>query len=70
MQSGGKTEYHVGQISGLEKSDTFLDVLACGQIRWLAGAYIARAIQGLSIPLVEVGTVGFAIPVHYRRSTH
>jgi hypothetical protein len=54
-------------ISGREiwdksKADRFAKALACVQISWLSVECIARTIQKLPISVLEVATVGFALP--------
>jgi hypothetical protein len=54
-------------ISGREiwdksKADRFAKALACLQISWLSVECIARTIQKLPISVLEVATVGFALP--------
>lgn len=50
------------EIWDKSKADKFAKLLACLQIGWLSTQCVARAIQGLPISLLELGTVGFAIP--------
>lgn len=50
------------EIWDKSKADRFAKVLACLQIGWLSMECIARAAQGLPISILEVATVGFALP--------
>jgi hypothetical protein len=57
-----KPELTSKEIWDKSKADKFAKLLACLQIGWLSVQCVARAIQGLPISLLEIGTVGFAIP--------
>src|ERR1700753_2358928 len=46
------------EIWDKSKADKFAKLLACLQIAWLSVTCAARAVQGLPISLLEIGTVG------------
>ena len=50
------------EIWDKSKSDKLAKILACLQIGWLSLQCVGRAAQHLPISLLEIGTVGFAIP--------
>ena len=50
------------EIWDKSKADKFVKLLACIQIAWLSVQSISRAIQGLPVSVLEVATVGFALP--------